>query len=186
MTIPNVDPNLISSLITILVGIGGWLWHKARGDKQASIESALGSAIKQEVSRLLHEDTTLDKARAALEWAADAALDRIGIKRSAAVDLVVHALIEDGLARIAERLYLLGGLKAGIDRVAEAAAKVEPAFTPPATPTVPPLDATVIVGDVTPCGPDDICASTVMAPDPAAAEAAAAKVRAAIAKEPPR
>lgn len=187
MDLSKLDPNLLLGVITLLGSLAGWAWKRARGEKTASITEVLTAAIKQEAARLLRGEEPLEKARDAMRWAATAALERIGVTPSKAVDLLVNVAIEKGLAELAERLHVL---ERGVAALPGAFQGVVDAFTPPAQPTIPPLRAEFeVVDKVEPCDPasGNLCFSTTPAPTTAARAAEAAEiVRAHLAKDPPK
>lgn len=61
--------------------------------------------LRQEAFKLVHDPDVHAKARQALEAAADALLDTLGLKRTAAVNSLVESVIDEVLAELAEKLW---------------------------------------------------------------------------------
>lgn len=194
-----IDPNLIAGAIAAILAL-----LKSRKDQgiQAYLAQAIKSALDRAVLDLIDRELTGDKARAELEAAAAAALARAGIKRNAVIDAMLHAAIEAALGRLESYLFRrragVAAFADATDKLADGAQKVLDAFTPSEEPTIPRLGLNIEVldpYDATPLPPAPFeevrepaaRSSEVYGEDPdEPAAAAAAKVRAAIAKDPPR
>lgn len=185
------DPSIIGTVIVALVG---WLWRSRQQTTQQSIKDQLDAAITTEVHRIANDPEMRLKARGFLRAAAIVLLVRVGVFKEGAklpgwASMLLDVAIEEGLAELAE---LLTRQRAEMVRATSALAAgaqgVADAFDGPTNPTVPRIGDTVVFEEIKePPGPG---ALQVYGEDPDeptedAAPAAAAKVRAAIAKDPP-
>lgn len=139
-----LDPNLVAVLFTAITTVGGWLYRKAKGEKQEDITGALWHALEGKVIAIAEAniDTTASAIRARLITAANEALERMGIKPNKLTDAIMLKLVERGVTEVRKRIEARKAalrLEAGILSTASQAAAVSDAFTPPANPTVPPL-----------------------------------------------
>lgn len=134
-----IDPNVVVGIVSALVA---WLYHKARGDKQQDLRDLVYGTIAAEVHRIVDSPELHDKARALLFDAAWKGLDLLKVPKNATTNLLVSAAVETGMAELA-RLLAQKAIPKQLDAVADGVAAAVDAFTPPAKPTVPPLDIVV-------------------------------------------
>ncbi len=136
----HLDPNVAITALSILSLGGKWLYHKIRGDKQASLVEQLAPTIRGIVTKLAESPFVAETVREKLTKAAHEALGRLGIKRNALVDQVVAGLVDAGVTEVRERVanrLAAAALPAQLEAVASAASKVAEAFKVPAVRTVP-------------------------------------------------
>lgn len=123
-----IDPNVI---LLALGAIAGLFTAAKNNATKMNIKDALTSALAQELTKLLQSGASEALARQALEAAAASLLERMGVKRSKAVDLVVHVCVEAALAELhAELADAVNKIPDELAAAAAAAAKVDAAFTP--------------------------------------------------------
>jgi hypothetical protein len=166
----HLDPTVLGVVITAVLG---FFTHKKGADIKAGLKDALRSALKRVALQLIDRGVTGAGARAELEAEAQALLGRMAIKRSDAVDALVHAGVEAALTELESHLFKQRGaeMQTATDKLDDAAQRVLHAFDDiPTKPTIPRLDLDIEQVD--------------KLPDPA--PAAADKVRDAIAKDNPR
>lgn len=124
--------------LLVLIGTAlGWLYHKVRGDKQASLKDTLWHSLEGVAIKLAERDDAMAFARDKLTAAAWQALSRLGVKRSKATESIVAALVDRGVTevrkRLLERKQLEAKLAAQLGTVAAKAGGVLDAFTPKGT-----------------------------------------------------
>lgn len=100
--------------IPLALSVGGWLWHKIRGEKKTAQRSVLDDVVDQFVYEQLDRyplgvdvETYLKNSRGYFEkyiW--DVAQKR-GIPRNKTTELLVHAAIERGGKLLAEEVSRL-------------------------------------------------------------------------------
>lgn len=140
-----LDPNLVAVLFTVVTTVGGWIYHKAKGDKQESIQDALWHILEGNAMKLAESDTAVEVVRMKLKSAAQEGLERLGLKRNAVTDMIIAKLVERGVtevrAQIRERknAEAAAALPAQLQALLALAEKLPKSFDPPANPTVPPL-----------------------------------------------
>ncbi len=136
-----LDPNLVAVLITAVTTVGGWLYRKAKGEKQEDITDALWHALEGKVIAIAESNVESGAAliRERLTKAAYEALERMGMKKSPLVDAIVAKLVERGVTEVRKRIAALKNART-LDAMLASAAAVRDALTPPAVPTVPPLE----------------------------------------------
>ncbi len=94
-----IDPNLV---VGILVALGTYLWHKARGDKTTSARDILDSIVTQVINS---DGVDLENVKARTEAKCRAALAKAGIKGTLA-ETLVHEAVEYASAQLHERFDL--------------------------------------------------------------------------------
>ncbi len=87
-----------------IVGLLGLVWHKAAGDKKTNILDGLAGILKQEAAAILLDPAQFDRARERLDLAAWSGLERLGVKRSKALEPFVNSAIEQALGELAHKL----------------------------------------------------------------------------------
>ncbi len=121
----------------------GWLGLTKKKANTVALRDRLLSRLRQEILKLLDEHASIQRARTALEWAADALLSETSIKRGKAIDALLEPLIEQALKEYSERLGPLV-LRMRIDELFGAVTKLPAAFSAPRSPTVPVLDIEIV------------------------------------------
>ncbi len=142
-----LDPNLVAVLFTAITTVGGWLYRKAKGEKQADITDALWDALEGKVIALAESEEVAGVVRDKLTKAAYEALARMGLKKNAVVDTIVAKLVERGVTEVRKRVLArknaeaAAQLPAQIQALLELAAKLPKTFDapPPEKRTVPTL-----------------------------------------------
>lgn len=143
--ISKLDPNLIAVLFTVVTTVGGWIYHKAKGDKQEGIGDALWDALEGKVIALAESEEAASVVRSKLLVAANEALQRMGMKPNAITDAIMLKLVERGVTEVRKRVLdrknaaAAAQLPAQLQALLDLAAKLPKTFEPPANPTVPPL-----------------------------------------------
>jgi hypothetical protein len=80
MNLSNLDPNLVTGLVTLLGTLAAWGYHKARGTKQRDLTELLDDAITAEVEDALDDGETLDTIEDRLTQAGMALAKKLGLK----------------------------------------------------------------------------------------------------------
>ncbi len=155
-----LDPNLVAVLITAVTTVGGWLWKKAKGEKQADITDALWDALEGKVIALAESEETASAVRSKLIVAANEALARMGMKQNAITDAIMLKLVERGVTEVRKRILArknaeaAAQLPAQIQALIDLAAKLPKSFEPPPEDkrTVPTLglDIEIVKPEATP------------------------------------
>lgn len=157
-----IDP---TAVFLALSGIVGYFIHRrATVTNESILQSVLG-ALRTKAFDLLGEYglDAMEYARKELADEVPKALDRIGIKPNAAVNLIVNGVIETVLAELASKLHALEQALSPAPLV-DAAQKVADAFTPPSSSSVPSLADVATFERIDPDAP-----AAAQAPAPAAA-----------------
>ncbi len=102
MNLSKLDPDTVLLLGTLIASGVTWLINKARGVKQVSAKDALWGALRGVVVKLAESDHTAAVLREKLTKAAHEALERLSIKRSTVVDVLVATLVERGISEVRE------------------------------------------------------------------------------------
>ncbi len=120
-----IDPTVV---VSTAIGVLGWLYHKARGDKTESARAVLQSLVRQV---LFSDGVDLDNVRSRFEALAKTALAKRGFK-GAIVDALIHEFSEYAAAELAERLDLY---QSQLDQLDKVAAGVNETLKPVREPT---------------------------------------------------
>jgi hypothetical protein len=88
------NPDVVVAAATV---IGGWLGLTKKKANTNALKEKVLAKLRRELLTLIEKYATVDEARKHLNWAADALLDELKVKRSAAIDLVLEPLIEQAL-----------------------------------------------------------------------------------------
>ncbi len=139
MDLSKIDPNVVIVAGSLLSAFGSWLWAKIRGEQHAGLSEAIWPIVEGVALKLAESQPTADLAREKLTAAAWAGLARMGIKRSTLVEGIVAKLVERGVTEVRKRVTALVNAQR-LDTMLTSAAAVRDALTPPAVPTVPPLE----------------------------------------------
>ncbi len=117
------DPNILISWLSLLGGVGLWLWHKAKGDKTKSAKGLLDDVVTQVINS---PDVNLDNVQSMGEKAARDALAKIGF-RGAAAETLVHLAATAASAELHRRFDLM---TRNMDAMFKATVAAEKALTP--------------------------------------------------------
>ncbi len=136
-----LDPNVVSTLVTVLISTGAFLYHKVRGDRTDSwgsvIDDIVTNLINETVGTIVTEDQIagfINKQRDRIEAMIWGVLTKRGIPRNALSESLVHAAIEKGTAELGTRIrneIATRKLPDNMKSLADAAQKVLDAFKPP-------------------------------------------------------
>ncbi len=107
----------------VAVMVGGWIWHKARGDKTKTAREVLDDVVLQV---LADADIDMTNVKAKAEAALRAALTKAKIK-GALAEALVHEFVEYTAGELARRFKLF---EANLARMADNAAKVGETLAP--------------------------------------------------------
>lgn len=118
------NPDAVAALAAV---VGGYLFKGKKDADFGKLKDQLLAKLRRELLDLLAEYASVDKARTALTWAADALLNELKVKRNALIDTAVEALIEQALKEYAEKLGTVV-LKARIDELFGAVSNLPEAF----------------------------------------------------------
>jgi hypothetical protein len=121
-----IDPTV---LLGILGSVFGVLWRKgakaAAADVLEKVQKSLLAVFEAEVIKLTQDPETAEtKARDALEAAAAAALDRLKVKRNAAIDFLVHHLIDLAMAELHRRVTMIRDIQKRLGQVGDTASSM--------------------------------------------------------------
>ena len=141
---------ILSHLDTIIAAagiVGGFIWHKLRGDQTDSVRATLKALVQgvvhDEVGDL--DDPAVEaKVRDFVAKRAKAYLAEHKVTGTLA-DLLVKEAIEIGVAELKRMISTQTALAEAVSDMADKAQKVVDAFKPPANPTVPKLDLNIEV-----------------------------------------
>jgi hypothetical protein len=118
-TIANImsETGITYSDVALVAGIvGGWLWHKARGDKTKTAREVLEDVVRQ----VLYSDgVDLDNVKSRAESKIREALAKRNVTGKLA-EALVHEFVEYAAAELAERFALF---QKNLDALATNAAK---------------------------------------------------------------
>ncbi len=129
-----LDPNVVTILSGVTIGVLGWLWRLVHGDKVESARDILDSVVTQVLNT---PGLNLDNVKQKIEAAARPALAKLGIKGSLA-DNLIHEFVEYGAGVLHERMDLFEKeLQKRLDDLAAKAQDVSKAFD--TKPIVPPM-----------------------------------------------
>jgi hypothetical protein len=140
MQLSKLDPNLVLTLVTLAGSLVTWLYHKAKGDKQADITDALWAALEGKVIALAESEEVASVIRSKLIVAANEALARMGIKSNAVTDAILLKLVERGVTEVRKRVIAKKTARE-LDSMLSSAAAVR--FDKPSGATIPKLDIDV-------------------------------------------
>lgn len=98
--ISKLDPNLVLSICVALIG---WVWSKLHHQKTDSLTEVLKGIAIRVTAEVLADGTAFDLARDRVTAALYTGLERVGIRRSAIVELAVSAAVERALGEIAKQ-----------------------------------------------------------------------------------
>lgn len=121
-----LDPNLIVALVT---AVGTFIWSKVTGRKTDNIADVLTGLARQELARITTDPANIAFARARLDMALHAGLERLGVKPSKAVDLAVAFAVEKAMGELADRVAR-HVLPMQLEQLANKADRVMDAFEP--------------------------------------------------------
>lgn len=130
MTLPELNPDLTASLIVLLTAIGGWLWRKAKGEKQQDFRELLDETITAEVVDALEDDTTAAALRGRLEGAASALDKKLGVTLPKAMVTLAVTWGETEFRRMMQERKAQQAIPGQLKDLAVKAEKVLEAFTP--------------------------------------------------------
>lgn len=92
------------AVVAIASVVGGFLFKAKKEANLDAMKDKLLAKLRRELLGLLETYASVDKARVALNEAADRLLVELKVKRNAVVDVVVDALLEQALKEYAEKL----------------------------------------------------------------------------------
>jgi hypothetical protein len=137
MNLSNLDPNLVTGLVTLLGTLAAWGYHKARGTKQRDLTELLDDAITAEVEDALDDGETLDTIEDRLTQAGMALAKKLGLKVG---EGTLRVAVQWGVVEFRKAVKKRAGSQAAakaipkqLDDLAAAADKVNDAFTPSGT-----------------------------------------------------
>lgn len=139
MDLSKLDPNTLVVVGSLLSAGATWLYHKVKGDKKESTEDALWAVIEGNALKLAESDETVDSIRAKLTTAAEEALQRFGLKKSVAMNILVAQLVDHGITEVRKRVLERKQLAAKLFAMAAQASAVALSFDPPTNPSIPKL-----------------------------------------------
>ncbi len=131
MDISKVSPDLVIGIVSVLGALGGWLWRKARGEKQRDLSDLLDEVITHEVDEALDDGATVYQIRERLEAAAQKLCVRV-LGRKMPQKYIALA-VEWGVQEFKKRVRLRAAAqdaKKAFDRMPQAMSGVIEAFTP--------------------------------------------------------
>ena len=110
-----VDPNTVIGVLTLFGSVGGWLWHKARGEATSSFAETINGAIDSIVFEMFGELTDdeasranvqgyLASIRARVERHVWTVLAKRNVPRNPTTERLVHAAIERASGMLAREL----------------------------------------------------------------------------------
>jgi hypothetical protein len=107
MDLSKLDPNVVVVVGSLLTTALGWLWAKIRGEKHAGLSEAIWPIVEGVAIKLAESEATVDFVREKLTAAAWQGLERMKIKRSAIVEVIVAKLVERGVTEVRKRALAL-------------------------------------------------------------------------------
>ncbi len=120
-----IDPNI---LFPAILAIGGWLYHKARGDKQTTLADTLEGVMRNvlhDLLPLIEADSTEAAIREKVTDLAWKGLTKAGVSHGKIADALVKAAIEHTVADVRDEVRLLGADQRAIDaNASEAEAQI--------------------------------------------------------------
>jgi len=104
-----LDPDTVVMAISLMSSVGGWIWHKIRGETQQSFRSVIGSVVDNLIFEVLDNDEAVARAemkgylRYARDYVTKHAWDvfaKRGVPRNAATERLFNEAIEAGVKRV--------------------------------------------------------------------------------------